>query len=211
MRKTNHAILYFVKYPQPGKVKTRLAKTIGDQEATRLYKQLAEQSFLVLRDCPGADLIVVFDPPEDHVKVHHWLSGADRYIPQEGSGLGERLTNSFKCAFDDGYQKVTAFGSDTLELTTTIVEQSFTALKEADVVIGPAKDGGYYLIGLSSPQPKLFEGINWSTSEVLFQTYQAINTLGLKYHTACPLEDLDEIKSGGSYEFIDSKLEKRRS
>lgn len=196
MRKTNHAILYFVKYPQAGKVKTRLAKTIGDQEAAHLYMQLAEQNFLVTRACKEADLIVVFDPPQDHVKVHQWLSGADSYIPQEGLGLGERLINSFKWAFDFGYQKVTVFGSDTLALTTTIVEQSFVALTKADVVIGPAKDGGYYLIGLSSKQPKLFEGINWSTSEVLSQTYQAIDVLKLKYHTLCPLEDLDEIEIG---------------
>ncbi len=205
------AIIYFVKYPAPGKVKTRLAKTMGDQEAARLYKQLAENNFFILRHCKEADLIVVFDPPEDHIKVHQWLSGADRYIPQEGLGLGERLNNSFKWAFDNGYQKVTALGSDTLQLTTTIAEQSFVALLNSDVVVGPAKDGGYYLIGLSSNQPMLFEGISWSTNEVLSQTYQVVNKLKLKYHTLCPLEDLDEIKPGGTHEFINGELEKRRS
>jgi len=195
MHKEN-AIIYFVKHQTPGKVKTRLAKTIGDQEAARLYKQSAENNFFILRGCKEADLIVVFDPPEDRVKVHQWLSGADLYIPQEGLVLGKRLINAFKWAFDNGYQKVTALGSDTLQLTTTIAEQSFVALQEADVVIGPAKDGGYYLIGLSSNQPKLFEGIHWSTSEVLSQTYQVIDKLKLKYHTLCLLEDLDEIEPG---------------
>ncbi len=195
MHKEN-AIIYFVKYPTPGKVKTRLAKTIGDQEAARLYKHLAEENFIVLRQCKDMDLIVFFDSPEDHLKVHQWLSGADSYIPQEGVILGERLVNAFKWAFANGYKRATAFGSDTLQLTTTIVEQSFVILKETDVVIGPAKDGGYYLIGISSNQPKLFEGINWSTSEVLSQTQQIINKLKLKYHTLCPLEDLDEIKPG---------------
>ena len=194
MHKTNHAILYFVKYPQAGKVKTRLAKTIGDQEAARLYKQLAEQNFLVIRACKNADLIVMFDPPEDHVRINQWIPRADRYIPQEGLILGERLINAFKWAFDDGYQKVTAFGSDTLELTTIIVEQSFVALTEVDVVIGPAKDGGYYLIGVSSHQPQLFENIHWSTSEVFSQTHQAITASKLKLKILCPLEDLDEIK-----------------
>ena len=210
MRKEN-AIIYFVKYPTPGKVKTRLAQTIGEQGAVYLYKRLAENNFFILRECKEADLIVVFDPPEDRVKIYQWLPGADRYIPQEGLDLGERLMNTFKWAFDNGYQKAAAFGSDTLELTTTIVEQSFVALQEADVVIGPAKDGGYYLIGLSSNQPRLFEGINWSTSEVLFQTHQVINKLKLKYHILCPLEDLDEIKPGGTHEFINGELEKRRN
>lgn len=206
-----NAIIYFVKYPTPGKVKTRLAKTIGDQEAVYLYKQLAENNFFILRQCKEADLIVVFDPPEDHLKIHQWLSGADHYVTQEGLDLGNRLINVFKWAFNQGYQKAAAYGSDTLQLTTTIAEQSFVALESADVVIGPAKDGGYYLIGLSSNQPMLFEEINWSTSEVLSQTYQVINKLRLKFCTLCPLEDLDEIKQGGTHEFINGELEKRRS
>ena len=192
--KNRQAALLFVKYPRPGKVKTRLAKDIGNQKAADLYKQLAEQNFLVTRACKDADLIIMFDPPEDHVKVHQWLEGAECYIPQEGLGLGERLINAFKWAFNNGYSKVTVVGSDTLELTTTIIEQSFEALEEAGVVIGPAKDGGYYLIGLASMQPILFEGISWSTSEVLLQTKQIIRELGIKLKMLNLLEDLDEIK-----------------
>jgi len=220
-----NAIIYFVKYPTPGKVKTRLARTVGDKKAALLYKELAEKNFLTLKQCKETELIVFFDPPEDLVNVHWWLAGADQYIPQEGSTLGERLINAFKWAFDNGFRKVTAVGSDILQMTTTIADQSFVALKEVDVVIGPAKDGGYYLIGLSSNRPSLFEGIDWSTSKVLSQTYQVINKLKLKYHTLCPLDDLDEIKlarapspwrgAGGSkrrttHEFINGELKKRR-
>ncbi|MDE2026971.1 MAG: TIGR04282 family arsenosugar biosynthesis glycosyltransferase [Candidatus Omnitrophica bacterium] len=199
-----NAILYFVKYPRAGMVKTRLAKTIGDAQAAYVYQQLAEANFLILRRCKEADLIIVFDPPAEHTKIHGWLPGADHYIPQEGLVLGERLINAFQWAFDHGYQRVAAYGSDTLKLTTTIAEQGFVALSRINVVIGPAKDGGYYLIGLSSKQPSLFEGIDWSTSKVLSQTYQVINKLALKYHTLCPLEDLDELKPGGTHEFIHS-------
>jgi rSAM/selenodomain-associated transferase 1 len=206
-----NAILYFVKYPTPGKVKTRLAKSIGEAQAAQLYRQLAEENFTVVRACQNSSLIVFFDPPEDQARVHQWLGGADNYIPQEGVGLGDRLIRAFQWAFDQGYKCVAAYGSDTLHLTTTIVEQSFVALKDADVVIGPAKDGGYYLIGTSSNQPKLFEEIPWSTSDVLLATYKRINGLELKYHTLCPLEDMDEVKSGGAHEFINSELEKRRS
>lgn len=188
------AMLLFVKYPTPGRVKTRLAKTIGDQEAARLYQQLAENNYSILRECKAANLIVVFDPPEDHDKVQQWFPDADQHIPQSGLGLGERLTNAFQWAFDQGFKGVIAFGSDTLNLTTTIVEQSFVMLKEVDVVVGPAKDGGYYLIGLTSKQPQLFAAIHWSTSEVLSQTYQAIQNLKLQYQILTTLEDLDEIK-----------------
>jgi len=206
-----NAILYFVKYPTPGKVKTRLAQTIGEDKAADLYRQLAQDNFYILRECKNTDLIVVFDPPEDQEKVHQWLFWGDRYVPQSGIGLGHRLTHAFQWAFGQGYKRVAAYGSDTLRLTTIIVEQGFIALQDADVVIGPAKDGGYYLIGTSSSQPELFEGMKWSTSEVLSQTYQIIHHLKLKYHTLCPLEDMDDVKSGGVHEFINNELEKRRS
>lgn len=199
-----NAILYFVKYPTPGRVKTRLARTIGEAQAARLYQQLAEANFSILRQCERTDLIVVFDPPEDQEKVQQWLPGAGRYVPQKGSGLGDRLANAFQWAFDQGYTKAAACGSDILQLTTAIMEQSFTALNDTDVVIGPAKDGGYYLIGLASNQLELFEGIDWSTSAVLSQTYRAIDRSGLKHSTLCLLEDLDEIKPGGMHEFINS-------
>lgn len=205
------AILFFVKSPTPGKVKTRLANTIGDKEAADVYQQLAQDNFKVLRDCESADLIVVFDPPEDALRINKWLLEAEHYIPQQGAGLGDRLICAFQWAFNQGYRKVTAFGSDTLELTTTIVSQSFVALESADVVIGPAKDGGYYLIGTTALIEGLFHEINWSTAEVLSQTYKKIGDLKLKYLTLCPLEDLDEIKHGGEHEFISRQLEKRRS
>ncbi len=211
MLRNKNAVLYFAKYPTPGKVKVRLAKTLGNDEAARIYRELAGDNYKVLRMAKGIDLIVMFDPPQQEEGIKQWLVNANFYASQKGEDLGARLSNAFQWAFDNGYQRVSAFGSDILGLTTIIAEQSFVALKEADVVIGPAKDGGYYLIGLSSNRPMLFEGIDWSTSEVLSQTYQIINKLRLKYHTLCPLEDLDEVKPGGTNEFIDGELEKRRS
>ncbi len=206
-----NAILYFVKFPTPGKVKTRLAKTLGDEKAAEIYRQLALENFYVLRQCRNADLVVYFDPPEDQQKVQQWLPGADQYIPQMGIDLGDRLKHVFQFGFGYGYQKVCAYGSDTLQLTLTIVEQGFVALREADVVIGPAKDGGYYLMGTASYQPDLFENVPWSTTEVLSETYKKICQSQLKHHLLVPLEDLDEVKSGGDNGFINSQIEKRRS
>lgn len=207
----SNILLYFVKYPTPGKVKTRLAKTVGEQEAAKLYSELAEKNLRViapLHQSNICDLVVVYDPPEKSEDIKRWLILSCEYLPQCGGGLSERLTHAFQEAFSAkgeisprsggqmGGKRVIALGSDTLGLTIAIIQQGFEVLKSNDVVIGPAEDGGYYLIGLNHFQPKLFEGIAWSTSEVLPQTYKIINNLRLSYQTLNQLEDLDEIKTG---------------
>lgn len=198
----DNAILFFVKYPTPGAVKTRLAKSIGQQTAARVYRQLADNNFDVLRNNTQADVIVVFDPTENASQFEEWLAGAAGYVPQQGVSLGDRLIHAFQWAFDQGYRQVVVFGSDTLGLTTEIVAHSFDALKEAQVVVGPANDGGYYLIGLRESQPQLFENIDWSTSHVLSQTQDIIKQLNLKACLLHSLDDFDEINSGGSHERI---------
>ncbi len=190
-------LLYFVKYPTLGEVKTRLAKTVGDREAAKLYRDLVEKNLKVMMPLYQqkiCDLAIVFDPPEKGNGFKSWLALSCGYFPQSVGDLGERLSFAFHVAFEQGGRRVMALGSDTLGLTTDIIQQGFEALHSHDVVVGPAEDGGYYLIGLSHFQPKLFEGIAWSTSEVLPQTYKAISNLRLSYQTLCPLEDLDEMK-----------------
>lgn len=192
-------LFYFVKYPTPGKVKTRLAKTIGDREAARLYKELAERNFrevALLHQRKVCDLVIVFDPPEQIEDVRNWLAAPCEYWPQSEGGLSERLIIAFRDAFSKGDKRVIALGSDTLGLTSQIIEEAFECLQSEDVVVGPAEDGGYYLIGLSSFEPELFQGIPWSTSGVLAQTYKTINSLRLSYRTLSQLQDLDEIKIG---------------
>ncbi|HBR14505.1 MAG TPA: hypothetical protein DD723_03045 [Candidatus Omnitrophica bacterium] len=194
-----NVLLYFVKYPTPGKVKTRLAKTVGEQEAARLYGELAGKNLGVIASLYQRnifDLVIVYDPPEKSEDIKHWLSLSCEYLPQCRGGLSERLTHSFHEAFKRGGKRVMALGSDTLGLTTDIIQYGFEALQSNDVVVGPAEDGGYYLIGSSSFQPKLFEGIAWSTNDVLPQTYKTINNLCLSYQTLSQLQDLDEIKIG---------------
>lgn len=191
-----NVVLYFVKYPAPGKVKTRLAQTIGSQKAVRLYSELAERNCQVIevldqrRIC---DVVVVYDPPEKRDDIRRWLALPCYYLPQCEGGLSERLIHAFREVFQRGARRVVAVGSDTLGLTTHIVQQGFEALQSNDVAVGPAEDGGYYLIGLSSFQPGVFEGIHWSTDAVLPQTYHRIQQLGLSYQSLPPLEDLDEI------------------
>ncbi len=193
---SKNVILYFVKFPEPGKVKTRLARTIGEEEAACIYRGLAEEIYKTLRSLKNVYVTVVFDPPDKASQIKEWLSAADEYLAQQGADLGERLSNAFKWAFDKGYQHCAAVGSDILELKVPVIEEAFIALDTTDVVIGPAEDGGYYLIGSSSFQPELFKEISWSTDIVLQQTYSRISKLGLSYQTLVPLEDLDEMKIG---------------
>ncbi len=194
-----NVLLYFVKYPTPGKVKTRLAKTVGEQEAARLYSELAERNLEViefLHQSHVFDLVIVYDPPEKSEDIKRWLSLSCEYSPQCEGGLSERLTHSFYEVIQRGAKRVMALGSDTLGLTSDIIQHGFEALESNDVVVGPAEDGGYYLIGLSSFQPGLFQEIPWSTNAVLQQTYSRISTLGLSYQTLSQLQDLDEMKTG---------------
>jgi rSAM/selenodomain-associated transferase 1 len=192
-------LLYFVKYPTPGMVKTRLAKTVGDQQAARLYQELAEKNFreiMLLHQKRACELVVVFDPPQDKAKIEKWFSFPCDYWPQCEGGLGERLEGAFAQAFQKGARRVMVLGSDTLGLTADVVEDGFAALDSNDVVIGPAEDGGYYMIGCNSFYPAIFSEIPWSTGDVLPQTVKMIERLGLRHQTMTQLSDLDEIKTG---------------
>lgn len=191
-----NALIYFVKYPEPGKVKTRLAKTIGNEAAARAYQSLAEGNFLVAKSLNSAAVQtnVVFDPEEKEKEIRNWLPGAADYWPQNGVDLGERLALAFQQAFDEGAKSAIALGSDTLGLSPQILHRALDALNYYDAVLGPAKDGGYYLIGLSSPRPSLFTDIPWSTGDVLRITLAQIRENKLTYRLLGELEDLDEVK-----------------
>ncbi len=199
-------LLYFVKWPEPGKVKTRLAKKVGDVRAAAIYRQLAETNFrsLVSLKDRGVSLVVAYDPPEAEAKIKSWLPKGDLFIPQSGGNLGERL----RCAFDFftlnptlSPRRVIAAGSDTIGLQAGRMVEAYEALEEKNLVLGPAKDGGYYLIGLSHPEPRLFEGIPWSSSAVFETTLTRAEELRLSYHLLPPLEDLDDSNSQIRYRF----------
>ena len=196
-------ILYFVKYPEAGKVKTRLARDMGTEEAARLYKKAAEKNLAVLAEVEEPfGLTVVYDPPEKEAGIKVWLKPfqIEDFLPQRGAGLGERLEHAFRFAFQRRpkelpVRRVMALGSDTLALTPQIVTEGFEALEAFDCVIGPAKDGGYYLIGLNFEDAGIFRNIPWSTHEVYQSTVQYVERERLSYHRLPMLEDLDEIKN----------------
>lgn len=189
-------ILYFVKYPEPGKVKTRLAKTLGNKAACQAYRDLTEKNLEVLESLQmeGVEKVIVFDPPDRESEVKGWLP-ALHYVPQQGDDLGERLISAFQIAFEQGVKAALALGSDTLGLKPELISKAFDELENYDVVLGPAKDGGYYLIGLSGLQPLLFQGIPWSTSGVFSTTLERIKQIELSHYLLHELDDLDEIKN----------------
>ena len=190
-------LILFVRYPEAGRVKTRLAKSVGPEEARRLYQNLTEANLKVIHPLArqGVDLVIAFDPPEQEEAVKNWLRGPYHYLNQGEGGLGERITQGFERVFLGGAKKAIVLGSDTLDLRIEIVKQAYQALESSDLVLGPAKDGGYYLIGLRRPQPRLFQNIPWSTPHVLASTQLRAEQLGLSYSLLEELEDLDEVEN----------------
>lgn len=218
-------LLVFVKIPVPGRVKTRLAKTIGADKANEVYKQLVQSTFHTIQEWQGAQQHVwVFFDGLNGIKgqeeswiwlqstVHkfggHQASPPWRLIPQSEGDLGDRLIHAFSLAFQSGFQQVAVIGSDCPALQKYDLDRAFSALgnlsysvKERDtndvhseekkMVLGPAEDGGYYLLGLNSLEEKLFKGIPWSTAEVANKTLLIASKNNFTVITLRSLSDLD--------------------
>lgn len=157
-------LLVFCKNPIPGQVKTRLAKTIGETAAAAVYEQLCSHTRQVLHFWGGA--VAVFHATAPHYQ-NPWKQNDWRQKTQRGHDLGERMQHAISWAFAQGASKVCLIGSDLWTLTPTDLEDAFKALDDHPIVWGPATDGGYYLIGLTQPQPELFHNLPWSQPDLL--------------------------------------------
>jgi uncharacterized protein len=170
-------LLIFTRNPELGKAKTRLAKTVGDETALEIYKFLLNRT----RDISSkvnADKAVYYS-----VKIREndiWDASIYQKHQQFGEDLGIRMQNAFKNGFDAGYQKVMIIGSDLYDLSSKNIEKAFAELDENDLVIGPAEDGGYYLLGMNSLQEKIFENKNWGTESVRKDTLADLNDKKVK-------------------------------
>jgi len=169
----NHknCLLLFVKSPIKGQVKTRLAAEKGEDFTVELYKCFVED-MIYLIDNLDVHLKLCFYPPHTRLNFSEWLGEQYCYSPQVGDDLGERLRNAFGNAFNEGFSNIVAMGSDSPDLPIHYLKESYEALAKHDTVIGPANDGGYYLIGFSKEGfiPEVFENIAWSTDSVFEQT-----------------------------------------
>lgn len=184
--------LVFAKAPTPGRVKTRLAAGIGDEAAAQVYSEMASRLVRCLVS-PAYDLLVCYDPPEEAEQVREWLGDEVALMPQDEGDLGQRMFGALGTALGLATEACVV-GTDAPDLSAAILEEAFDRLSEADLVIGPAEDGGYYLLGLKHPWPELFQDIPWSTPRVLDRTLEAARGLGLKVHTLVTLADVDTVE-----------------
>ena len=166
---SKNLLLVFTRNPALGKVKTRLAKTVGDKTALEIYTFLLERT----RDIAAkvtADKAVYYS-----VKIREndiWDATIFQKHLQVGEDLGIRMLHAFKNGFETGYEKVLIIGSDLYDLTAEIIENAFKALDNNEVVIGPAEDGGYYLLGMNSLEEKVFKNKDWGTETVRKNTLE---------------------------------------
>lgn len=190
-------LVIFLKFPEAGKVKTRLARSIGDAEAARIYRRLAEETVERMR--PAADksleIVIVYDPPDREAETKRWIRGPFKYIPQGEGDLGQRMSQAALRAFREGAERVVLIGSDCPGLDLTTVDQAFGVLSRKDVVLGPSEDGGYYLAGLRHPSVlSIFENIPWSTPAVLEKTIEQLVQARLSYELLSVKTDVDTLE-----------------
>jgi len=181
-------LIIFAKNPALGRVKTRLAKEIGDEKALQVYLKLLEHTHKVADGADCTKHIFYTDNLDefgllDYFKFKKFL--------QQGNELGERMTNAIAHGIDEGYGRIVVIGSDCLDISTELIEEAFEILQEKDCVIGPASDGGYYLIGLNKLYPTIFENKNWSSEDVFLDTLLDIQQQNLSYGLLQTLNDID--------------------
>lgn len=199
-----NALIIFIKNPRIGNVKTRLAATVGDVNALNIYKQLIKHTQNISL-AAKADRFLFYDDFIQH--EDEWEKENFTKLLQKGNNLGERMNNSFDQILSK-YNKATIIGSDCFDLTAFAINNAFQFLDDNDVVIGPASDGGYYLLGLKKNHPFLFENILWSTPQVLKQTITICKKKKLKYFLLPTLSDIDvedDLTSDQKKNFLENK------
>jgi rSAM/selenodomain-associated transferase 1 len=187
-----NVLLVFLKAARPGVVKTRLAPALGKAAAAELYRVLAEAE--VRRTAPRRgeyERRFCFTPPGARPEMEAWFPG-EVFVPQEGVDLGARMARAFDQAFRGGARRVAIIGGDVPAVSRETVREAFRSLQGHDVVLGPARDGGYYLLALAHPRPALFRGIAWGTSSVLAATVKRAAGLGVQLLE--PLTDIDTLE-----------------
>lgn len=194
-------VIVFVKNIKLGKVKTRLAKTIGNQGAFEIYSELvkvtekATEDLLVDKRIYYSDAVVDTKWKNDHKTVQH------------GIDLGERMKNAFKKGFEDGYERIVLIGSDLPDITANHINKGLEVLKQNEVAFGPAEDGGYYLIGLSKMYNFVFDNKPWSKTNLLGETLSELKENGVTFTTLDTLNDIDTYEDLIASKFYQSNIE----
>jgi hypothetical protein len=190
---TTECLIIFTRYPEPGNTKTRLIPVLGAEGAATLQRQMTEHKLAEVNQ------LLTFYPLS--VEVHfaggneqlmqEWLGSSLVYRRQSEGDIGDRMASAFQASFAAGMTAGVLIGSDCPDLNASLMAEAFQLLRQHDLVLGPALDGGYYLIGLRRLIPELFTGIPWSTAEVLQQTITIAKRLGLAVAKLPLLSDVD--------------------
>lgn len=184
-------LIIFVKSPLLGKVKTRLAATIGDEKALEAYIKLLNRTKEVTQSLNCTKRVYYTWEVEEN---DLWSEGGYVKYAQTGDDLGERMKNAFKDGFSDGFENIAIIGSDCYELSSTEIVEAFNELNKTDIVIGPAADGGYYLLGMNRYYPEIFDNKKWSTESVFIDTIEDIVRMDLKHKNLKTLSDIDNVE-----------------
>lgn len=189
----SNAIIVFARYPVFGKVKTRLAAETNDEFALATYRACAEHTFNEINFIKekGCDIYIFGSEESELQKIKDWTESKFHYYSQNGNGLGIRMFNAFKKIFIEKYNRVVIVGTDAPDIKSELLEKAFFALNNHDSVIGPANDGGYYLLGFNEKVLDLFSDIEFSTESVLDQTIKKIEALHAGYFLLEELIDID--------------------
>jgi rSAM/selenodomain-associated transferase 1 len=186
------AVIIFIRSPLQGKVKTRLAKTLGEEKAAGFYRLCIEAIIHEISQLSReVDRYVFFTEPIFGYKTEQLLGSGFKIEVQEGESLGQRLCHAISSVFESGAQKAIAVASDVPDLTYDIIEKALNSLDKSDIVIGPCYDGGYYLIGMKRLYQELFKDISWGTELVIQQTLAKIKDYRLTLEQLPVLIDID--------------------
>lgn len=185
-----NALIVFVKAPVPGKVKTRLQMPLSALQTARVYEAFVRDTVDCARRSGEAAVSIAYEPHPKRPDLT-WLEDSPPWFPQADGDLGARLIAAFDRAFRAGASKVVVIGSDCPDLPPEILNQAFACLDEAQAVLGPAADGGYYLVALRAPIPHLFTKMEWSGAEVLSHTLERLRLRGDSFQLLPLRSDID--------------------
>jgi rSAM/selenodomain-associated transferase 1 len=193
------ALLIFIRNPELGKVKTRLAKSIGDTDALKVYKDLLQHTMEQTKNI-RCDKFVFYDSTIAEGDI--WTDEVYQKRIQYKGDLGHKMQTAFELLFEMGYTNCIIVGSDLFDLKSELIETAFTELQKNNVVLGPAEDGGYYLLGLKEMNKSLFINKNWGTSSVFIDTMKDLETQ--KIHLMPTLNDIDTFEDlmNSGYDYL---------
>lgn len=186
-------LIVFTRYPEAGKTKTRLIPVLGKEGAAKLHQQLTEGTISQAKQLKNTRqlFVEVYFTGGSQELMEAWLGNDIFYQNQVTGDLGIKMAAAFEMSFNSGVEKVVLIGTDCPGLNADLMAKAFNELDGQDLVLGPALDGGYYLIGLRRFIPEIFMGINWGTAEVLGQSVAIARNLNLAIAYLSPLADID--------------------